>query len=202
MLSGDFFLPVAISVFGEALGKLGARKSKSTPYSVRFETSDWFVDLFAIPKDGPPYCPHVEVGPLPPLGQHDYQNQVDIVTMLPKDSDLSDYNLRWRYFDPEEMKAAFSKIRDEVFIPYVIPFLRDQQELTEFVKAAANEVYEQWQEEVATHNSDIYHARAETAFKSKKFREFLNQMKKIPIDRRTKIDLARIKYAKKNQELR
>src|SRR6266540_2940268 len=109
MIAEEYFQPVAEEIFAETLRQLGANKIRSGPMVVRFEAGFWFVELLALPEDGPRYSPRVEIGPLPESGSMSRDKQVDVMHTVPADSPLRRYNLEWRYANPTEMREVYTR---------------------------------------------------------------------------------------------
>jgi len=197
MLPEDYFAPIAQELFSHIMLRLGAEVGGVAPLSVRFEARDWFVELFALASDGPRYSPRVDIGPLPEIGLLSRDNQVDIMHTVPEGSPLRRYNLDWIYRDPAEMRNAFSRARDEIFVPYAIPLLSDQGSLKRLVAKRSREIGEQWKAEVEAHNDGVYRAKAQQAAAAEDYRGYLEHMRKIPSERLTKAERARVKYSEK-----
>lgn len=197
MTAENYFQSVVEEVFAGTLRELGARKVRSTPLLVRFEEAHWFVELLALPEDGPHYSPRVEIGPLPERGVSSREKQIDVMHTVPADSPLRRYNLEWRYTNATEMREAYTRIRDEIFIPRAIPVLRDRDRLSRLVALRAETVQAEWTNEIATHNDAVYRAKAQAAIAAKDYAGFIEHMMNIPEERQSDAEKARIRYAQK-----
>jgi len=119
----------------------------------------------------------------------------------PDGSPLRTYYLHWRYTNSEELLSAFSKVRDEIFMPYAVKVLTNAFALRSLVKLRSAEIEKVWHEEIAEHNEGVYRTKARTALNLKDYVAYLELMEKIPIERRTKSEVARIKYFEKNFDI-
>jgi len=197
MAAEQYFQSIAEEIFSDILGQLGARRTRLLPLVVRFESGEWFVELLALAEDGPRYSPRVEIGPLPERGTLPRDKQVDILHTVPGNSPLRRYNLEWCYSDPIEMRHAYKRVRDEVFKPFALAVLLDRKRLNGLVASRSQEVQRQWEEEVAAHNDAVYRKKAQAVIAKKDFKSFLEQMRKIPEERQTKAERARVRFVEK-----
>lgn len=197
MRAEDYFSSVAQDVFGDSLLALGARLTECGPLLVRYEAKNWFIELLALASDGPRYSPRVEIGPLPERGIQTVDKQVDVCRTAPVGSPLRRYNLTWRYSDPEQMREAFAKVRDEVFEPFALPYLSNPSFLTDLVIRQSVSVRKQHGAEVAAHNQSVHRAKASAALAAGDDAEYLRQMDFIAPDQQSKSERARIEYLRK-----
>lgn len=173
--------------------------------TICFETSDWFVEIFEYPgeahahgKDGRPcHYLHIHIGPLVGSDAQRKAISVSIDHAIPKQSPLISDKILWRYCDNGEMLKVFNRARDEIFIPFVLPILLDKRAVQDLLDRVRMEIEDQWAEEILQHNLSIDRRSAQDAFKAKDFAEYLAQVRKIPSQHQTKVDLARIKFASK-----
>ena len=196
MIAEEFFLPVAEKIFGKALINLGAVKCSSDPLIIRFESADWFVEIFALKSDGPRYSPRIEMGPLPEMGLLHREKQIDILFSLPIKSLLRQYNLLWRYSDADEMKLSFDRVLREIFVPFSVPLLSNKIALIDLVRNRNAEIEFIWKNEIYNHNDAVYREKANIELDRENIGEFLNLVGKISIDRLTDSELLKIKYWK------
>lgn len=197
MTAEDYFVRIAREVFASRLSDLGAEEVKIDLLTVRYQTLGWFVELFALGEDGPRYCPRVAVGPLPELGIMERDKQVDIMHTLPVGDPLRNYNLDWRYTNPDEMRHSFTRTLNEIFIPCALPLVLVPAQLKGLVVARSEDINKRWHEEIQSHNDSIYREKAIAAFTSKSWRIFLENIRHISEERQTDIERAKIQYAEK-----
>ena len=196
MIAEEFFLPVAEEIFCETLIKLGSVQRSSDPLRLRFESADWFVEIFALKSDGPRYSPRVEMGPIPEMGLLHREKQIDILFSLPIESSLRQYNLLWRYSNSDELKISFDRVLREIFIPFSIPLLSNKIVLIELVKNRNTEIELIWKNEIHKHNDKILREKANIELRKGNIEAFLKLIDEMPIDRLTDLEILKIKYLK------
>ncbi|MBS0410028.1 MAG: hypothetical protein JSR86_08945 [Proteobacteria bacterium] len=197
MAAADYFTAVARNVFADTLISLGAREVIVEPLLVRYEGNGWFVELLALPEDGPRYSPRVEIGPLPKLSVLPEYNRVDIALTVRPDSLLRGYNLLWPYSDAARMREVFIRVRDEIFVPSAVPVLLDRKVLIALITARSKQLYEQRLDEIERHNDAVSRKKANAALKAMDYREYLEELGKVSPERQTNAERAWIRYARK-----
>lgn len=193
-----YFRDEIIEMFDELMRHLGAsRVQSSQDLCVRYEKSDWFVEFFALPEDGPKYCPRVAIGPLPELGFLSRDKQVDMMHTLPAGSALSRYNIVWRYTEPATMRAVFRRVWDEIFIPFALPILSDSPSLKSLVQARSSLINREWEEEIKQHNLSIIKSRATKAWEAKDFAQYVEEMETLQQADITELESLKLAFARK-----
>lgn len=195
MTAEDYFEAEIHLVLGSYLSGLGLTVVSSQPRLVRFANRDCFVEALVFAEEGPKYCPRIEIGPLPELGGMSRDKQIDIMHTVPKSSPFRRYNLEWRYSNKEEMESVFSRVRDQIFDDYARPYLFDRVRLLEVVRVRSEEIDVQWQGEIRDHNDTICRRNAMKAFSEKNYREFIQEMAKIPLERLSPSEVKKLNYA-------
>lgn len=196
----SYFCPEVVGMFDDLMQRLGAiRVQWAQDLSVRYEGPHWFVECFALAEDGPNYSPRIAMGPLPEMGWLPRDKQVDIMHALPKESQLSRYNLEWRYSDASTMRAVFRRVRDEIFIPFAVPILFEPLALETLVRERSNALNRQWKDEIKQHNLSIIRRRAAAAWQAKDYSVFLKEMEAVPDGDMSPVDVQRIAFASKHR---
>lgn len=197
MTINDYFVRTVEEIFDSAMVDAGgSRVGSSDLFCVRYEGETWFAEILVLIEEDPLFCPRVEIGALPELGYMARDKQVDITHTIPALYDLRDYCTKWRYRDEQGMRETYCRIRDEIFIPYSIPFLKSPADLIQLVRFRSEMVNKLWHEETLRHNSSIIRRKATEYWKSKLFNQFVVELEKLPLVALTELDKRKIAYAK------
>lgn len=195
-----YFREIGASVFSDYMLRLGAHIAETgSPTSLRFESDSWYTELLVFPEEAPRFCPRIVIGVLPEIGYMDRDRQVDILHTLPRDSALRRYNLEWRYSNAIEMQQVFERVRDELFRPYVEPYLTDTQRLRSLIGVRSGKINEEWIAEIDAHNEKIHRRNAEQAFKNRDYTTYVREMAKIPVTQLSNADRKRLEYASRRE---
>jgi hypothetical protein len=202
MAADIYFRSVAIDAFAEKLERLDARPVGDDPWAVCFENDRWFVEVIVFREERPKYCPRVHIGPLPLRSPDPARNRFDILHTLPDDSPLRRYNLLWRFADEVEMRAAYTRVLQEIFEPFVVDILDHAGRLEELLRCRTEEIDREWHAEIRRHNASVSKARAHELLDAGDHRGYLSEIERVPIDLLTPAEQARIEYIRKKRTAR
>lgn len=95
------------------------------------------------------------------------------------------------------MRVSYTRVRDEIFRPYVIPLLKEPSILGDLLTKRAAIIEAEWTEEIQAHNDSIHRRNALEAKQANDYRGYLAQMRLIPHERQSRTEQAWIEYAEK-----
>lgn len=163
-LKADYFEPVGREVFGEYLrghGFTPGRVERSGSFT--YTRGDCYLELHYYVEQSPRYSPMVSIGLLGGVAAH--LREIGLWYAVPPASGVREYGL-WLFSDPDELRRALTRIRDEVVEVYARPLWENPERLAGLIERREREYIAEQKAEA----SGRRRVEAEQAFKSRDYR--------------------------------
>lgn len=192
-----YFIPDVRYVFDDYFAGIGTSSSRVVRAdTIEYLADHWFASFSYEALSGPNYPLWAGVGPLPCLGVDPAYNQIQVWRLIPQESEQHNCH-RLRYSNSGLLREALVRLRDEVFTVHVGPWLADPAKLRLAVEEHAALLRDQFHNEVEDHNAAVYRCKAELAFQNSDYDVAVENYGRIPPDKRSKVDTAKLELARK-----
>lgn len=164
-LKADYFEPVGREVFEAYLRGHGFEAGRADEIgSLSYARGDCRLRLHYYVEERPRYSPMVSIGLLGGAASRPALHEIGLWYAVPPGGEVRDYGL-WLFSDPDELRRALTRIRDEVVEVYARPLWENPERLARLIERREREFIAERRAEA----SGQRRAEAEQAFKSQDY---------------------------------
>lgn len=192
-LGCKYFAETCREILSEYLEHRKFRETRLTNGSgVVYSRTDTFLEIGYDTHLYPEYTTLIAVGIIEGGGKNKGgSSRVPMWYIIPKDHRTRGH---WRFRSRDELARVLEEVRAALETT-LIPLLANRGELERLIGDFQREVDSNRQEEYARHNDTICRTNATKAFSEKDYGKFVQEMSKIPEERRSAAEVKKLSYA-------
>ena len=189
----EYFEPVCREVFDAYLRRqrFGRGRADETG-SLVYRRGHCFLEVHYYPEERPSYAPMVTIGLVPRFSSRARSGAIGLWYAVPKGIEAHEYGA-WRFSSAEELRAAMTRIRDEVVKVHARPLWENPKQLAALIDQRMAEAKSERNAEILRRKK----ADAEAAYQSRDYRKAAALYGVLPEAELSALECKRFAYAKK-----